>query len=55
MITSTNRIIYELKINSSVIFLSLLPVWYFKFEIYKIDIIFFSIFLIVFFSSLIYS
>ena len=41
------------KINSSVIFICLLPIWYFKLEIYKIDILFFSIFFIfIFFSAL---
>lgn len=45
----------NLKLNSSVIFLSLLPIWYFKFEIYKIDILFFSIFLIVFFLLVLFT
>ena len=34
------------KINSSVIFLCFLPIWFFRLEIYKIDLLFFSIFLI---------
>jgi hypothetical protein len=37
------------KINSFIVFLSLIPIWYFKLEIYKVDILFFSIFLIIFF------